>query len=436
MYNDKRFKPNKKQYLALQYLLDDKHTEIFFGGSARVGKTYLAAAFAVMSCIHYDNIHIAICRYTIASMKKSTITAMYEFFRHQGIVEGEHFNFNRKDNILRFNNGSEIYFLDLSDNPSDPEFERLLSISLTHAIIDEGSQISKKAYDTLSSRLSHMIEEYNIIPKILIVSNPCKNFIYNRFYLPYKEDRLEPHMAVVLGLPTDNPTVGQSYIDRQLDTLSEPMKQRLIYGSWDYENEDYSVYKYDDIVNCFYNDADTTGQFYLSADIADVGKDRSVIIIWKGYEMVDMYIMKEAENIVEKRIKELIQKYNINVKNVVIDADGVGVGVANRITGCYKFKNGSRALNKENFKNLKTQVILKLAELVKNHQVKFLEKYKDEIIKEMQMIRYGQIEKDKIEIESKEKMKRRNDNKSPDIFDSIFMRFVFEIKKINKITVR
>ena len=424
------FEPFPIQYKALQYLWDDKTTSILFGGSARSSKSYLAASFAVISCLQHPNIAIGLCRSRISYLKKTTLLTMIEFFTHQNIKEDIHYTFDRQQNIITFYNGSKILLLETYSNPSDPLFERLLSLSLQYVIIDEASEVSKLAYDTLLTRLTPY---KGLTNKMLIVTNPCRGFIYNEFYKPFKEGTLDKDKACVLGLPQDNLAIGKEYFEQQNDILSGAVKQRLLFGDWEYGDETLNVYKYDNIVQCFYSTVDNTGT-YLSCDISDGKKDYSVLIVWKGLEIIKIYKIKETTDKVEIKIKEIIKQYSIPIKNVVIDSDGVGVGVSNRLKGCYQFKNNGKALNKENFANLKTQCIIKLSTLIDTYNIRFNEEYKDELINELGEIRYGDIEKDRVEIESKDKMKKRL-GYSPDIFDAVMMRMVFTIKKVNKISI-
>jgi hypothetical protein len=112
----------------------------------------------------------------------------------------------------------------------------------------------------------------------------------------------------------------------------------------------------------------------------------------------------------------------------------VGVGVANRLKGCYKFQNNSKAINGENFKNIKQQCIIKLSEYVADGKVCFPDEHKEQIIKEFGDIKYTSKETDRVEIESKEKMKQQN-GYSPDLFDAVMLRMVFSLKKPNTIRV-
>ena len=309
-------------------------------------------------------------------------------------------------------------------------------MNLTHAILDEASMISYEAFQIISTRIRYKLQEYGIIGKILIVTNPCKNWVYERYYKPYVDNELDYDKAVILGKPTDNFTITQEYVDEQKNRLSDIQYAIQIEGNWEYSESDYNIINYEDLLNAFYVQGLGNGEYYISADIADKGKDRTSIVIWRGLAIVDIIMSDEwTTDIAEEKIKSLMNLYNVKVSNVDIDSDGLGVGVANKLKGCYHFKGGSSAINKENFRNLKTQVILKMAEMIAKGEVRLLEKYRDSILKELSLLRYEESDKDRIEIENKEKQKRRNSGKSPDLLDSIMMRFVFEIKKRNIVTI-
>ena len=64
------FYPLPIQFKTWEYLFDQDTTQILFGGAARVSKTYLLVAWAVIYCLGYPNIHGAICRSRLTSLKK------------------------------------------------------------------------------------------------------------------------------------------------------------------------------------------------------------------------------------------------------------------------------------------------------------------------------------------------------------------------------
>lgn len=430
-----KFEPYPIQWEAFQYLTDKKTTQIFMGGSVRASKSFLLVAWATIYCLQYPGITGAICRSRLTTLKKTTLETLFEFFRYNNIREGDisgkpqhalNYHLNRQDMVLEFNNGSKIFFLELYNNPSDPNFDRILSLSLTFAAVDEVSQISKKAIDILQTRLSHRLKDYKLIPKLLLVSNPNKGWLYNEYYKPFKDRSLPHYRKVVLGLPTDNLSIDQSYIDNLERTLSEPEKERLLKGNWEYDNEDYSLFKYDDIIQSFYNEEAVKGEKYISADIANIGTDKTIIGIWDGYQLIRTisYEKKNTEQIVSI-IKKLMETYKVMVRNVVIDADGLGIGVADYLKGCKTFKGGSKPFNDENYRNLRSQCYFKLSE--KLLDIKLDDTYRDSIIADLQSHKIDDNLDNKPGVISKDKIKQQL-GRSPDFSDMIMMRFYFEYK--------
>ena len=63
--------------------------------------------------------------------------------------------FNEKRGTLYFKETDVlIYLMDLSYQPSDPEYNRIGSLSLTGCFIDEAQQVHPKAITVLSARFS------------------------------------------------------------------------------------------------------------------------------------------------------------------------------------------------------------------------------------------------------------------------------------------
>jgi len=421
------FEPLPIQYKVWNMLFDNETTQILFGGAARVSKSYLLVAWATIYCLMYPHIHGAICRSRLTSLKKTTLQTLLEFFRHQGLKEDVDYTFNRGDMYMTFNNGSKLFFMELYNNPSDPDFDRIMSMSLTFVGIDEVSEISTNAINKIQTRLSHMLIEYNLKPKMLLVSNPNRGWLYTDYYKKFKEGTLPSYRKVVLGLPDDNKFVSQDYIDN-LEKLDTVTVQRLRYGNWDYDDDDLALFSYDELLQSFYNDP-LPGDKYLTCDVANMGKDMTVIGLWNGTELVKIFSFKknDTQQLVNI-IKDKIKLYKIQIKNVLIDADGLGIGVADYLKGCVAFKGGSSALNKENYMNLRSQCFFKLSEQLSNIKLPDGE-YRDTIIQELQAHRMTGVDTDgKTRVESKDAIKGRI-GRSPDYADMIMMRMYYDIQR-------
>ena len=105
------------------------------------------------------------------------------------------------------------------------------------------------------------------------------------------------------------------------------------------------------------------GDKYISCDVARFGADRTVIMVWEGLHLRKIQtLLKSSVNEVVEAVKVLQQEYQVNLRNIIVDEDGVGGGVKDYLR-CQGFVNNSRALKNENYQNLKTQCYYKLADL-------------------------------------------------------------------------
>jgi hypothetical protein len=223
----------------------------------------------------------------------------------QGLKAGTHYQFNAQSNIITFQNGSTILLKDLFQYPSDPNFDELGSLEITDAFVDENSQITEKAWNTLKSRIRYGLDENGLIPKILGSCNPSKNFIYHRFYKPHKNGTLPPERKFIQALVTDNPDISKHYRDNLL-SLDKASKERLLYGNWEYDDDPATLIDYDKIIDCFTNNFIDNGDRYISADIARFGSDKTVINIWDGFRCkIFMFAKKSVQEIQE----ELAEKF-------------------------------------------------------------------------------------------------------------------------------
>ena len=180
-------------------------------------------------------------------------------------------------------------------------------------------------------------------------------------------------------------------------------------------------------MRCF-REEEAKGEKYISADIARLGKDRSVICVWQGLHLIEIHeLRKQPITTVVSKIKELCAAQGIKLSNVICDEDGVGGGVVDSLK-CRGFLNGGRAKQPDRYTNQKAECYFKLAELIEQNKVIFkVNQFRDVIIQELDMIRRRQPEADgKLAVISKDEIARMH-GKSPDYADAIMMRVYFEL---------
>ena len=145
---------------------------------------------------------------------------------------------------------------------------------------------------------------------------------------------------------------------------------------------------------------------------------------------------KTSADNVEKLIRNLAETHAIPQKNIIIDSDGVGQYLSHYMKGVQPFVNNAKALNKENYQNLKTQCFYKLAEQINmgNIWIKCNDTtIRNKIIEELEVIRRKNMDLDgKLAILSKKEMKATLGH-SPDFADALMMRMRYLFKYNRKI---
>ena len=423
-----------KQTAAIDFL-EDAHTNvILYGGGAGGGKSMLGAYWVLKQCLKYPATRYVIGRSRLKNLKETTLRSLFEVCEMQGLTANVDYTYNETKSVITIHQTkSEIILKDLFHYPSDPNFDSLGSMNITGAFIDEATEITPMAFNVIQSRMRYKLDENKLIPKLLMTCNPSKGWIYSEFYKKHKEGTMDDNKKFVQSLVTDNPHISKHYI-KQLQQLDVLNQKRLLFGDWEYSDEDTQLFSIDALNDMFTNNfVSSVGGKFISVDVARYGRDQSVICLWHGWRIeqiktLDKNSIDELATIVDQMAKD----NNIQRSNIVADSDGVGGGFVDILKGCKSFVNNSKAMDNENFKNLKTQCYYKFAQKVMNGQV-FIniqdKALQQKIIMEFEMVKQHDVDKDnKLMITPKDKIKQLL-GRSPDIADAIIMRYYFELNK-------
>jgi hypothetical protein len=423
------FKPLTRQSEALKFLSVDSDVEtILYGGAAGGGKTMLGCMWQILRRLKYPGTRSLIGRAKLDTLKKTTMATFFQVANAIGLKAGEDFIYNQQSHIIKFSNGSEIILADLFLYPSDPMMTDLGGLEITDAFVDEATEIAEKAYSILTSRIRYKLNEFGLKPKILLTCNPSKGWIYNQFYLPYKNQNLPEHRAFVQALPGDNLYLPDSYVT-SLTRLPEADRKRLLEGDWEFDNSSDRLYMYDELMRCF-REPMAVGEGYITADIARLGKDRTVLCVWRGLSCIDIVVLRQKrQDEVKAEIQRLMNTHSIRLSNVLADADGVGGGLVDSLR-CREFMNGSKAVRGTQYMNLKADCYFRLGELIDKNEITLPIKWQEDIVKELELIRRVDPDKEgKLRVTSKDTISQRTGGISPDIADAIMMRAYFELNR-------
>jgi len=422
-----------KQTKAFDFLDDKITTEVYYGGAAGGGKSYFGSLWILYSASRYANSRWLMGRSELRTLKKTTLNSFFEVCKEQGLKANIDFKYNEQSSIITLPNGSQIILADLFAYPSDPEFDSLGSLEITGAFIDEAPQITEKAKNIVKSRIRYKLDEFGLIPKLLMSGNPSKNWAYYEFYLPARQGELRKDRQFIQALVTDNPYISPHYVE-SLRGLDKNSRERLLNGNWEYDDDPAALISYDKILECFVS-KDLTGRKYLTCDVARFGSDKTVIGLWDGWK-VKLFPFKglPVQQTADK-LKEFGELNGISVSDTIADEDGVGGGVVD-ILKCKGFVNNSKPkLNPitgldENYTNLKSQCYFRLAERINKNGL-YIEcdnvDTKQLIIQELEQVKQYNMDKDgKRAVMPKDKVKELI-GRSPDYSDTLMMREYFEL---------
>lgn len=412
------------------------------------GKSFIGAFWLFSNCLNYKGSVFVMGRRSLTNLKKTTFLSFLKVISNKewgmGLNPDDYFKVNWQTNIIEFHNGSKIFLMDMAHQPSDPEYLRFGGLELDGAFIDESNECDRTALNILSSRIGRGIT--NLPPKLLETFNPSKNHVYSRFYQPWKLRNFDKHTVFIPSLPKDNPHLSADYIE-QLKTLPEVQQQRLLYGNFDYDDDDRALCNFDKLQDCFTNtfllDENKDSKSYITADLAMAGRDNFVVTSWKGLVCKFEHIIgKSGGKDIELTLRDTAEKTKTPRSQLLYDYDGMGNYLDSYLKGAVAFKNGSSALDKTTYKNLKGECAFKLAELINEGKILLdvpVDMYvriggKDILLREVLLEELGQLKRDnldkdeqKLKLISKEEMKA-NIGRSPDFLDCLIMRMYWEVK--------
>ncbi len=440
------FRPSAKQMEGYTLLADKEHTQIGYGGAASGGKSYLGCFWITANCIAYPGTGWLLGRRDLVNLRRTTLLTLFKLWAEHGIPK-EWYNYNQQNNIITFTNGSQIFLFDLAHQPSDPLYTRLGGLELTGAFIDEANEVDEAAINIIVTRLGRRKnQEFNLTPKLLECFNPDKGHIYQRYYKLWKEGQLPKYRSFIKALPTDNPYTTKEYI-AQLQSADRITRERLLLGNFEYDDDPGTLVRYDAIMDLFTNTVDNSVDKWITCDVARFGSDKTVIIVWEGLKayIIEVYDGLSTDSVARK-IAQLAQIERVPYSHIAIDETGVGGGVVDLLRGTKGFVAGARPLENplthkpENYANLKTQCIYKMAALISAHKVAvrceneqgldmLQAKYKQELVEEIEQWKARDIDKDgKAKVRPKEEIKEVL-GRSPDISDALMIRGFFEYKQ-------
>ena len=204
---------------------------------------------------------------------------------------------------------------------------------------------------------------------------------------------------------SDNPHIPKEEIYKAKEELDyNTFRQEYLA---EYIENQGSLFKFTALVDVFSNTITKENSKYLTVDIADDGSDKTIFAFWEGLEEYrrEEFERLNTEGIIQK-IREYASLEKIPYSQIAVDAVGVGAGVASSslLDGIIGFKGSFAPIKTDDnivmpnvsilkvanlvsdYKNLRSQCVFTLADLVNNHKIasKVTGRQKENVIEELQ----------------------------------------------------
>ena len=249
----------------------------------------------------------------------------------------------------------------------------------------------------------------------------------------------------------DNPGFSKVELEKARDEMdAETYKQEIMA---EYVDNAGALFRYVSLVDMFSNTITKNPEKYLIIDVADDGSDKTVFSFWEGLEMyrVEQFARLNTESIIAKT-REFAASDRIPYSQIAVDAIGVGAGVASSslLDGIVGYKSSYGAIRTDedptklpnvhytkeasltsDYKNLRSQCVFTLAELVNNHKIAVRVddvRVKEAIIEELALYQDASTGDGKRMATMKDDIKVLL-GRSPDLSDTLLMRMYFEVKR-------
>ena len=296
--------------------------------------------------------------------------------------------------------------------------------------IDQADETTETHFNMLAGRLRLILP--SIRYKGLLTCNPAPGWIKQKFV----EQKLDNHVFIQ-SLPKDNPYLPEDYESGLRKIYPPEWVKAMLEGDWAAIESGNFLFKYSDLRKAINRELAITDEDikWAGQDIAREGDDSSVFTVRQGGKV--LYIDEWAKTDLMETSGLILQKmerFNIDPKNVNLDAVGVGAGVYDRLREMKFDVNaiiaGGEPQDKEHYINSRAEMYDNLRKRFEEGTISIPDD--QDLIAQLSSIRFKIASDKKLQIISKEDMKRIYHLKSPDKSDSLALCF-YEAKQHNPI---
>ena len=234
----------------------------------------------------------------------------------------------------------------------------------------------------------------------------------------------------------------------------EEQRSRDLEGNWNFKNAGDDKIKMSDMERFFaapYNIGD--GRRRASCDIAFTGGDSLVMWLWRGWHIEDVFVSRRDAKTTIEIVKNKLLEWGVLEEDFVYDLNGIGQAFTGFFRNAVQFNNIATPIAPENYQkdgiraqyaNLKSQCAFMFAEKLIRGEISINENILDRkysgdgyektplrqiLMRERKCIRAAEDSSDKGLVLIQKKFMKKYVGHSPDYFESLIMRYIFELKR-------
>ncbi len=424
----------------IDHLFRPERIQVRYGGSAS-GKSDVTATELLLKAIYQPYFRGLFCRKYQVTVRDSQFALFQDLIRRYRF--DQFFKVNKSDmDITCLLNGNILMSGGLDDVDKLKSIPDLTDIWIEEPIDRRGS-VTETDFTELDRRLrcnkasNHIYLTFNPVAK--------ENWIHRLFFAGNEFD--------VFALKTtyrDNHFLPKETHDQYEILKRTNPDEYAIYGMGEWGSLDdmaTRLFRDDSIEDLF-----TNGTFlpkstmrYLTADVAFSGVDQFVIMVWDGWNVIDVRLLAKSEgDVVVRQIQNVASEYGIPGQRCAFDAGGVGIGLRGFLRSAMPFVGANSPLEdnddksdlqkklmpKPAFRNLRAQAYHFAAQKVNDCEAGFSTKsvhLQSVLAQELRAIRRKDLpDGGKYQIIAKEEIKDRI-GRSPDLADCFSMRAIFDL---------
>ena len=426
-----------------------------YGGAFGGGKTIWLVNEGIQLSLDYPGNVGYLSRHELPAFRRSVLIEL-EHYIHPSILIQHHqtenyFKINTQPYTGKDTAPSYIYYGGLGDDKAG--LARLSSMTLGWFGIDQAEETTAMHFNMLAGRLRLNLP--HIRYKGLLTCNPAPGWLKQKFI----EQKLDDHIFIQ-SLPKDNPHLPPDYEAKLRKIYPPEWVKAMLEGDWNALEGGNFLFLYSDLRKAvdkiFYANLeklspldasgvggifgypdlrreDTSGALWAGIDIAREGDDSSVFTVRQGSKVIytDSWAKTDLMETTGLILTKL-DKWGVAPRNVNLDAVGVGAGVYDRLREQKVMVNaiiaGGEPMDKEHYINSRAEMYDNLRKRFEAGTISIPDD--QDLIAQLSSIRFKIASDKKLQIISKEDMKRIYHLKSPDKADSLALCF-YEPKQFN-----